>query len=638
MSRLAALVLYAFFLLSTHAVADDTTLKVSDLRSGSVVLSRYFTVLEDAGATLSLADVQQQGVATQFKTRQMATSDLNLGYSRSAFWLRLRLENAGHTLANKVLEIDYALLSRVEFHQILEDGRAQSLATGNALPFSTRAYPNRGFVFPVAIAPHSTTTLYLRIQGVGALVVPAKLWEKSAFQDHEKSDYIGHAWYYGMVTAMVLFNLLLFVALGDLIYLLYVAFVTATSLGLASRNGLASEFLWPNATTWPQLSTTFFYSIAICLLLLFMRQMLNTATVTPSLDRLIKLTLGLLLLGVAGMFIDIESVIKPNTFLYLIAIALIATVGTTCAIKRQRSAYFFLAAFTTLVVGSLLGALRALGVLPTNVFTINGMQVGSSVEMILLAFALADRFNMIRREKAKAQKETYAAQQQLVENLKSSERLLEERVARRTAQLQASHTTLAATLDDLQASQTQLIQSEKMASLGQLIANVANEISAPIAVVQSGGRDIADTLDPVLECLPHLFQILEPLERHLFNQLIGPARQPAQASDEERVLASEITQRLEAAGIVDARQKADILLQLNAHSFIDDCLPLLRHGNAEFILNAALHITTIICNTHHITSAVDRVSRIVTALKSFSQTGGAGEMGELDLRDNAVAQ
>jgi two-component system, sensor histidine kinase LadS len=89
-------------------------------------------------------------------------------------------------------------------------------------------------------------------------------------------------------------------------------------------------------------------------------------------------------------------------------------------------------------------SLRALGILPTNIITTAGPTFGSALEMLLLAFALADRYNVIRQEKEKAQSNALEAQQLLVENLKSSEQILETRVAERTAELQILNSKLEA--------------------------------------------------------------------------------------------------------------------------------------------------------------------------------------------------
>ncbi len=57
---------------------------------------------------------------------------------------------------------------------------------------------------------------------------------------------------------------------------------------------------------------------------------------------------------------------------------------------------------------------------------------------------------------------------------------LELRVAERTAHLERANGELAAALDTLQRTQHELVQSEKLASLGSLVAGVAHELNTPI--------------------------------------------------------------------------------------------------------------------------------------------------------------
>jgi diguanylate cyclase (GGDEF)-like protein len=95
-----------------------------------------------------------------------------------------------------------------------------------------------------------------------------------------------------------------------------------------------------------------------------------------------------------------------------------------------------------ILVGGLLMALRNFGLLPTNLVTMHGMQVGSALEMLLLSFALAARFTQIKQEKSQAQAEALAAQQQLVASLQRHERELAQRVTERTEELAAANARL----------------------------------------------------------------------------------------------------------------------------------------------------------------------------------------------------
>jgi diguanylate cyclase (GGDEF)-like protein len=60
------------------------------------------------------------------------------------------------------------------------------------------------------------------------------------------------------------------------------------------------------------------------------------------------------------------------------------------------------------------------------------------LEMLLLAFALADRFHIIRKEKFQAQEEALRTKQSLLDSVRASERQLEARVAQRTEELNAA--------------------------------------------------------------------------------------------------------------------------------------------------------------------------------------------------------
>jgi hypothetical protein len=110
-------------------------------------------------------------------------------------------------------------------------------------------------------------------------VIPAKLWAPQAFHTHERNDYMGQSIYFGLVIGMGLFNLLLFLVLRDVTYLLYVAFVTCSTAIAASQSGLLKEFMWPTAGLWSDISTSVAFSFGFAAILLFMRQMLDTKKV-----------------------------------------------------------------------------------------------------------------------------------------------------------------------------------------------------------------------------------------------------------------------------------------------------------------------------------------------------------------------
>lgn len=436
----------AFFfclVLITQAIqAQETPLLLAPQGQDSVSLTEYFAILEDPSNQLSLEDVQKPEWADKFTTGQAPAASLIYGFTRSAYWLRLRLQHSGEMPVERLLEINYARLANVQLHQLDPHGQLLSWTTGTDFPFATRPYANRGFVFPLMLRDTGEHTIYLRVKGVAALEIPAKLWTPKAFNSYERADYVFYSIYCGIALAMIIFNALVFALLRESMYALYVFFVSSFALTLAAQNGLANEFLWPNSPLWSNYSMAIGYSYTLAALLLFTRSMLNTATLLPRLDRVVKVIVAIYIASPIAFFLAYQTVIPFAMLLNVVASTLILGIGIYCAFKRQRSAYFFVAAFIVICTASPINSLRVAGLLPTNLFTVNGLQIGSAIEMILLAYALADRLNVARRDKEAAQAAALSAQQQLVENLQDSERRLEEQIHERTQELIAKNIEL----------------------------------------------------------------------------------------------------------------------------------------------------------------------------------------------------
>lgn len=176
----------------------------------------------------------------------------------------------------------------------------------------------------------------------------------------------------------------------------------------------------------------------------------------------------------------------------------------------------------------------------------------------------------------------------------------------------------AETLHALQQAQAQLVQQEKMASLGGLVAGFAHQLNTPIVAVKSSGQNISDALLRTLEELPQLIQTLDHETWAHFITLIRQQHHEILNSREERALVRSLSAKLQAEGIDDAARKAAILVQLRASELPEQALPLLRHAQSERILSCASHLSIILSNAFNIDTATLRMAKIIAALKIFS--------------------
>lgn len=201
--------------------------------------------------------------------------------------------------------------------------------------------------------------------------------------------------------------------------------------------------------------------------------------------------------------------------------------------------------------------------------------------------------------------------------------------------LSEKNAELANTLQELKRTQKELIQSEKMAALGQLIAGVAHEINSPLGAIRSSVQNIADFLGEQLQQLPIFFKQLSPERQQDFFALLHKSSQETDSlsSKEKRQLKKLVQRQLESEGIDDADSLACTLLDISVCNNIEAFLPLLKDSENPNILEIAYQFATVQKSTKNIITATDRAAKIVFALKSYSRYDQSGSKAIANITD-----
>jgi signal transduction histidine kinase len=226
--------------------------------------------------------------------------------------------------------------------------------------------------------------------------------------------------------------------------------------------------------------------------------------------------------------------------------------------RGYRPALFFLIGWTAFLAGIIVYVLKDFGILPYNNFTRYTMHIGSAIEVILLSFALADKINILKREKELSQANeirVMIANKRIVEEQNVN---LEKKVKERTFELQKA-------MDNLTHAQTNLVESEKMASLGQLTAGIAHEINNPINFVSSNIYPLKLDFEDLLSVLKKYDQLFDGVE---LDKVLEEVKNTKQEIDFDYVI-NEIYQLMN--GIEDgANRTAEIVKGLKTFAYLDE--------------------------------------------------------------------
>jgi signal transduction histidine kinase len=205
---------------------------------------------------------------------------------------------------------------------------------------------------------------------------------------------------------------------------------------------------------------------------------------------------------------------------------------------------------------------------------------------------------------------------------------LEDKVAERTQEL-------SQTVEHLKATQDELVQSEKMAALGKLIAGVAHEINTPLGAIRSSVGNIADFLNSTLAQLPAFFKQLSQARQHYFLNLVQKASQIDMTLSirEKRRLKNALISELEKHAIENADTIAMSLIGIGIYEDVTPFLPLLKDADSQAILENAYQLASLRKSVQAIKIASDRASKVVFALKNFARFDASGEKVQANITE-----
>jgi signal transduction histidine kinase len=463
----------------------------------NISIGKDVELLEDKNSSLT----PEQAIASKdFMYKEQAVPNLQI--TPTTWWVRFTIKN--NTSDMLAMELAYATIDSVTLYTLQPGNTFTKMATGEYVPYYERSYKHQNYIFDLDIPQNDSRTYLLRVNASEQCQLPLTIGTSKSIEETLSNGDLIFGIYAGIILVMFLYNIFIFFTVREKTYLLYVVYILFVGLTQACVQGYATRFFYPASPLLANFMLVLSPSILGISALQFLKDFMNVKKYTPTLFKVLRIFeiayLVIITMGILHMYRLAANLVQINAGVASIFVMIIA-------IKIMRMGYkpaaFFLLAWSIFLTSVIVFILRNFNVLPYNNYTYYALQIGSALEIVLLSFALADKISILRKEKEVSQAQTLSALQENERIIREQNVMLERKVDERTYELKLSNDDLNKAMTELKEAETQLVESEKMASLGQLTAGIAHEINNPINFVTSNvkplNRDVLMLIDMVAE-------------------------------------------------------------------------------------------------------------------------------------------
>ncbi len=436
--------------------------------------------------SISTINITKEHSSVTLDNLEYQLSDDNIAYFNNGSNIAVKLQvPKGLAKKGNYIYLSYALIDTIEvwtkdaFGQLHKDFK-----TGQSFEYKSRPFTSTDFVFPVK---NNVETYYFKIYSSKPIVLPFKVLNtKDLLKSLTTKDLI-FGLFAGIILVMFLYNLVLYFATKEVSYAYYVSYLIVLLVTQLALFGYTDRFLLYNL---PELNDKFAVlsgALVAIASVFFVTNFLQLKQKAPLYAKLLFMVVYLDSIAIVFLLLD-WSILAFHwvnfTSFYGSIVGIIASIKLTR--EGFRPAKIFLVAWSLFLISVIVFALVNIGIIPYKPYLHGAMLFGASVEVFLISLALPDRINSLRIQKDKSKRELLkiAKENELI--IVNQNRLLEEKIKERTKEVEKVNVEIKATLENLQKTQIQLVQSEKMASLGVLTAGVAHEINNPLNYILGG--------------------------------------------------------------------------------------------------------------------------------------------------------
>src|SRR5690606_26417217 len=223
--------------------------------------------------------------------------------------------------------------------------------------------------------PGETIEVFLRAESQSSMQVPLVVEPAAQYLADRIPGNQALGMYYGVLAALGLYNLILYLSVRDRLFLWYVVYIVSFGVLVSVLNGLAFQYLWPHAPDFGNRFLIVGIPLALMAMLQFSRQFLETRRHAPRLHQLINwMMLILLAESLAALFLSYRAAVLVGTASVFIVTPLVLFAAIR-VLPRCRPARYFLFAWSALLSSLIVYAAGSFGYLRKHPLTEYSVQI-----------------------------------------------------------------------------------------------------------------------------------------------------------------------------------------------------------------------------------------------------------------------
>jgi signal transduction histidine kinase len=381
-------------------------------------LGKQITYYEDKKANLTLDEIKALSENGKFKKGE--TDILNLRNTKSAFWIRI--DYRGKATEKNYLMLDVPNIEYIDLYIDSDHGLIHRSA-GALLPPPQGVTISNNYIFNLPIQQNNNvkTTVWLRLKTNNILIVPIKLVTSENLIERKFVKNSFEVIYIGILLTLFIFNIFLYFSIKDRTYFYYSLYVFFLGTYVVTYLRGYSYLLGSDFRIMLNQYPHIFLSLSIVASIFFSRKLLNLKSL-PQIwikvyNTLMIAALVLFLTSALG-FKSVSSNLAQ--IISLISTIVLWSVGLVAYRHGHKQAKYYILAWSFIAFTILALVLSLANVLPFYDFTFEFVPLGSTIELLLLAFALGDRYRIIMTNEQKMRDENLKliqTQNQSLENL-----------------------------------------------------------------------------------------------------------------------------------------------------------------------------------------------------------------------------